>query len=173
MDYSVSLGYLCFNISRDKLCSAPALEPKSCKVNNISDSFVHLSFPSFSITNKNVSCCATRKTPTQLGSMSRRSKTYGVASGHADEDTLPTTTQTSFFQKGREFESAYVNHKYTDQEKEQLATYESVDYLPPHSSVYKVCFKNVIIITLMIDIILKLLSYIYFRCELFNLNDFR
>ncbi|KXJ16127.1 chloride channel protein D [Exaiptasia diaphana] len=74
--------------------------------------------------------------------MSRRAKTYGVASGHADEDTLPTTTQTSFFQKGREFESAYVNHKYTDEEKEQLATYESVDYLPPHSSVYKKWLKQ-------------------------------
>lgn len=71
--------------------------------------------------------------------MSRRSgKTYGVASGHADEDALPTKTQTSFFQKGREFESVYVNHKYTEEEKETLATYESVDYLPPHSLVYKV-----------------------------------
>lgn len=71
--------------------------------------------------------------------MSRRSgKTYGVASGHADEDALPSKTQTSFFQKGREFESVYVNHHYTEEEKEQLATYESVDYLPPHSSVYKV-----------------------------------
>ncbi|XP_048583909.1 chloride channel protein D [Nematostella vectensis] len=72
----------------------------------------------------------------------RKGKTYGVASGHADEDALPTTTSTSFFQKGREFESVYVNHKYTDEEKEQLATYESVDYLPPHSSVYKNWLKR-------------------------------
>lgn len=68
----------------------------------------------------------------------RRSKVYGVRSTHADEDSLPTDTQTSFFQKGREFESAYVNHSYTEEEKQQLATFESVDYLPPHSAVYKV-----------------------------------
>ena len=63
---------------------------------------------------------------------------YGVRSNHADEDTLPAFARTSFFQKGREFESAYVNHKFTDEEKHQLATYDSLDYFPPHSVVYKV-----------------------------------
>ena len=63
---------------------------------------------------------------------------YGVRSTHADEDTLPAFARTSFFQKGREFESAYVNHKFTDEEKHQLATYDSLDYFPPHSVVYKV-----------------------------------
>ena len=63
---------------------------------------------------------------------------YGVRSTHADEDTLPAFAQTSFFQKGREFESAYVNHKFTEEEKHQLATYDSLDYFPPHSVVYKV-----------------------------------
>ena len=53
-------------------------------------------------------------------------------------DALPTANQTSFFQKGREFERRYVNHHYTEEEKEKLATFESVDYLPPHSTVYKV-----------------------------------
>ena len=52
--------------------------------------------------------------------------------------SIPTANQTSFFQKGREFESRYVNHHYTEEEKEKLATFESVDYLPPHSTVYKV-----------------------------------
>lgn len=67
---------------------------------------------------------------------------YGVRSAHADEDTLPAFARTSFFQKGREFESAYVNHKFTDEEKHQLATYDSLDYFPPHSVVYKVREMN-------------------------------
>ena len=68
----------------------------------------------------------------------RNASKYGASSSHADEDTLPTETQTSFFQKGREFESRYVNHHYTEEEREMLGTFESVDYLPPHSAVYKV-----------------------------------
>ena len=68
----------------------------------------------------------------------RNASKYGASSSHADEDTLPTETQTSFFQKGREFESRYVNHHYTEEEREKLGTFESVDYLPPHSAVYKV-----------------------------------
>ena len=71
-------------------------------------------------------------------STSRRGKVYGVTSTHADEDALPSATKHGFFQRGREFESAYVNHSYTEEEREQLATFESVDYLPPHSTVYKV-----------------------------------
>lgn len=42
-----------------------------------------------------------------------------------------------FFAKGRDLESAYVNHKYTEKEREILRKYESLDYLPPHSKVYK------------------------------------
>lgn len=71
-------------------------------------------------------------------SLRRKPSKYGVSSSHADEDALPTANQTSFFQKGREFESRYINHHYTEEEKEKLATFESVDYLPPHSAVYKV-----------------------------------
>ena len=59
------------------------------------------------------------------------------------EDTLPTETQISFFKKGREFESCYVNHHYTEEEREKLGKFESVDYLPPHSTVYKVCRQSV------------------------------
>ena len=75
-------------------------------------------------------------------SLRRDASKYGVTSTHADEDALPTETQTRFFQKGREFESRYVNHKYTDEEKQQLQTFESVDYLPPHSAVYKVSLSQ-------------------------------
>ena len=53
------------------------------------------------------------------------------------EGVHPTDDQNGFFARGREFESRYVNHQYTEQEKEFLASYESVDYLPPHSHVYE------------------------------------
>lgn len=49
----------------------------------------------------------------------------------------PTDDRSGFFARGRDFESRYVNHSYTEQEKEVLASYESVDYLPPHSHVYR------------------------------------
>lgn len=42
-----------------------------------------------------------------------------------------------FFEKGRDLESAFVNHKYTEAEKKLLGEYESLDYLPPHSKVYR------------------------------------
>lgn len=44
--------------------------------------------------------------------------------------------------QGRDFESAYVNHKYTKQERETLASFESLDYLPSHSVVYKHWIKR-------------------------------
>ena len=90
------------------------------------------------------------KSPSEEGSENTSSSTtqgteniliqrrFGVRTTHADEDSLPAYAQTSFFQKGREFESAYVNHKFTEEEKRQLATYDSLDYFPPHSVVYKV-----------------------------------
>lgn len=49
----------------------------------------------------------------------------------------PTDDASSFFARGRDFESRYENHKYTEQERDVLASYESVDYLPPHSHVYR------------------------------------
>ena len=59
-------------------------------------------------------------------------------STHEDISLRATETHISFFQKGREFESRYVNHHYTEEEREKLGKFESVDYLPPHSTVYKV-----------------------------------
>ena len=39
--------------------------------------------------------------------------------------------------QGRDFESTFVNHAYTQKERDILAGYESLDYLPSHSNVYK------------------------------------
>lgn len=44
--------------------------------------------------------------------------------------------------KGRDFESTYTNHTYTLQEKLTLKTYESQDYFPSHSEVYKNWIKR-------------------------------
>jgi chloride channel 7 len=50
--------------------------------------------------------------------------------------------KTRFFQRGRELESVYDNHKYTDEERDVLKEYESLDYLPPHSTAYKHWLKR-------------------------------
>jgi len=44
--------------------------------------------------------------------------------------------------KGRDFESTFTNHKYTEEEKQTLTTYEGHDYLPSHSDVYKNWIKR-------------------------------
>ncbi|KAH9499720.1 hypothetical protein Btru_077658 [Bulinus truncatus] len=48
----------------------------------------------------------------------------------------------SVFAKGRDYEPAYVTHEYTDQEKETLNAYESCDYLPSHSHIFKHWIKR-------------------------------
>lgn len=67
---------------------------------------------------------------------SKESK-YGVG-----EDHHPTDDKNRFFAKGRDYESRFVNHQYTAQEREILSAYESLDYLPPHSHVYKNWLKQ-------------------------------
>ena len=41
----------------------------------------------------------------------------------------------AFFGKGRDLQSANMNHQYTEKEKEILSSYDTQDYLPPHSRV--------------------------------------
>ncbi|GFR93927.1 chloride channel protein [Elysia marginata] len=48
----------------------------------------------------------------------------------------------SVFAKGRDYEPVFVTHKYTEQEKETLSSYESCDYLPSHSHIYKHWIKR-------------------------------
>ncbi|CAL1547937.1 unnamed protein product, partial [Lymnaea stagnalis] len=43
----------------------------------------------------------------------------------------------SVFAKGRDYEPVYVTHECTEQEKDTLNTYESCDYLPNHSHIFK------------------------------------
>nr|XP_039274350.1 chloride transport protein 6-like [Styela clava] len=59
---------------------------------------------------------------------------------HEDIDDSHLATSeiyNQFFASGRDYESAFVNHKYTEQEKEELQKYDSLDYLPPWSDAYK------------------------------------
>jgi len=54
----------------------------------------------------------------------------------------PEDDHHAFFAKGRDFESVNVNHRYTEDERKILAGYESVDYMPSHSKVYKQWLKT-------------------------------
>lgn len=81
---------------------------------------------------------------TVSGRPSRLSK-YGVSFQPPQDDAVyypADVAQTTFFQKGRDFESTYTNHKYTNDEKQTLRTYESQDYLPSHSEVFKNWIKR-------------------------------
>ncbi|XP_060587255.1 chloride channel protein C-like isoform X2 [Ruditapes philippinarum] len=53
-----------------------------------------------------------------------------------------TDDEYSFLAAGRDFESMNTTHKYTDQERLTLAAYESLDYLPSHSDIYKKWIKH-------------------------------
>ena len=52
----------------------------------------------------------------------------------SDYESQPVVDE-AFFTKGRDLQSTAVNHKYTEQEREVLGSYDSMDYLPPHSQV--------------------------------------
>ena len=52
----------------------------------------------------------------------------------ADYESQPVVEE-AFFTKGRDLQSTAVNHKYTEKEREVLGSYDSMDYLPPHSQV--------------------------------------
>ncbi|XP_046549442.1 chloride channel protein B-like [Haliotis rubra] len=55
------------------------------------------------------------------------------------------------FASGRDYEPVYVTHKYTEKEKETLASFESLDYLPSHSFVFKHWIKRQVITRLELD----------------------
>ena len=52
----------------------------------------------------------------------------------SDYESQPVVDE-AFFTKGRDLQSTAVNHKYTEKESEVLGSYDSMDYLPPHSQV--------------------------------------
>ena len=52
----------------------------------------------------------------------------------SDYESQPVVDE-AFFTKGRDLQSTAVNHKYTEKEREVLGSYDSMDYLPPHSQV--------------------------------------
>ncbi|CAG5121828.1 unnamed protein product [Candidula unifasciata] len=57
----------------------------------------------------------------------------------------------SVFEKGRDYEPVYITHQYTEQEIDTLNTYESCDYLPSHSHIYKHWIKRQLISKLETD----------------------
>ncbi|XP_076814080.1 chloride channel protein C-like [Clavelina lepadiformis] len=67
-----------------------------------------------------------------------REKIFHYADYDVTDDThLADGDDSGFFSVGREYESAYVNHKYNEKEREELLKYDSLDYLPPWSVAYK------------------------------------
>ena len=59
-----------------------------------------------------------------------------------DEDKVPHVEQMSFFAKGRDYESTNVNHRFTEAEKAVMSEFDSLDFLPPDSKVYKTWVKS-------------------------------
>ncbi|KAH3778781.1 H(+)/Cl(-) exchange transporter 6-like isoform X2 [Dreissena polymorpha] len=58
------------------------------------------------------------------------------------EGNLATDDEYSFLAPGRDYEPMNTTHVYTTQEKKTLASYESLDYLPSHSDIYKNWIKK-------------------------------
>ncbi|XP_022340708.1 chloride channel protein C-like isoform X1 [Crassostrea virginica] len=68
----------------------------------------------------------------------------GLSQPQPKDDTVeyPADDQYGLFEQGRDYEPVYVTHKYTKEEQRTLSSFESVDYLPPHSEIYKQWLKN-------------------------------
>ena len=59
-----------------------------------------------------------------------------------NEIYYPTDDTHGFFTSGRDFESISTNHLYTEDERNTLATYESLEYMPTQSRAYRCWLKN-------------------------------
>ncbi|KAK3604540.1 hypothetical protein CHS0354_000361 [Potamilus streckersoni] len=102
---------------------------------------------------------ASQKHSVSAQSMPRRSvpqkklSKYGVAKDmpelekhHAPDDRY------SFLEQGRDIESVNIPHKYTEKEKEALGAFESLDYLPSHSDIFKKWVKRQRVSSLNLDV---------------------
>ncbi|ESN98453.1 hypothetical protein HELRODRAFT_176929 [Helobdella robusta] len=61
---------------------------------------------------------------------------------YQNDIVCPSDDNFSCFAKGREYGSSSITHQYTEQEREMLADYESLEYLPYHSYVYREWTRN-------------------------------
>ncbi|KAK7492242.1 hypothetical protein BaRGS_00016539 [Batillaria attramentaria] len=78
---------------------------------------------------------------------------YGSSAKAPDDDNVFYVNDDNYgaFTAGRDYEPIYITHKYTEKEKETLAGFESLDYLPPHSHVYKHWIKRQMVSRLQLD----------------------
>ena len=60
-----------------------------------------------------------------------------IDAGLPSDAAIDFTDVGAFFKRGREYESVFVNHRYTGDELKVLAGYESLNYLPPDSKVHR------------------------------------
>eukprot|EP00949_MAST-11_sp_MAST-11-sp1_P004310 g4310.t1 len=52
-------------------------------------------------------------------------------------DAIASRRKFGFFSKGRELENRHTNHHYTPEELEHMRSFESLNYMPPNSKVYR------------------------------------
>eukprot|EP00051_Salpingoeca_urceolata_P010072 m.122720 g.122720 ORF g.122720 m.122720 type:complete len:922 (+) comp16573_c0_seq4:343-3108(+) len=71
------------------------------------------------------------------GATSSMRKRQGLAVAAVAGAGGPQDNPSSFFQRGREFESIYTSHQFTAAERDKLREFESCGYLPDNSLVYK------------------------------------
>ncbi|XP_076448834.1 chloride channel protein C-like [Babylonia areolata] len=78
---------------------------------------------------------------------------YGALTEPPSDDSVFYVNDDDFgiFAAGRDYEPVYITHKYTTEEKETLASFESLDYLPSHSQVYKHWMKRQMVSRLQLD----------------------
>lgn len=69
---------------------------------------------------------------------------YGTTAQPPRDDAVYYVTDDNFgvFARGRDYEPVNVTHQYTTEERKTLASFESLDYLPSHSQVYKHWLKR-------------------------------
>ncbi|KAL5021105.1 hypothetical protein ScPMuIL_000260 [Solemya velum] len=81
--------------------------------------------------------------PRQRRSQTMLQKSGGRVNPPTDDATFYVSDDYyGFLETGRDFEPIYVSHKYTEEEKETLSSFESLDYLPSHSDVYRKWIKR-------------------------------
>ncbi|KAI0238342.1 Chloride channel protein D [Lamellibrachia satsuma] len=71
----------------------------------------------------------------------RRQATLAELILNDDDVVYPRDDRATFFEQGRELEGFNKNHKYTEEELEMLSSFESHNYLPFHSVIYKEWLK--------------------------------
>ena len=69
--------------------------------------------------------------------LASRRESFRMQDGASEGTHAVTDEHESFFARGRDFEAVGDAHSYTEQEKELLNSFESINYLPPNNMIYR------------------------------------